>query len=88
MKYRVRPNAKCQCCLYKTRLRFYTHPDAWLCKICATTLAGNAVMMGGDHAALIKTMAWIGNAILDEIKSGYSTGPSPSIRFGIEDDPF
>lgn len=48
-------------------------PDKWLCDLCASTIAGNAheypEQFPGTHD-VVRTICFVGNAILAEIRKG------------------
>ena len=66
---------ECACCGYETEVKIYhlnTRGDTELCKLCASTLAGNSLEHpnGYGHSGYVmQTVCYVGNVILDAIKS-------------------
>jgi ribosomal protein L37AE/L43A len=67
---------ECQSCGYETHLKPYENgmprQTYWLCELCAGTLAGNAVAYPGQYGeagTVMKTICYVGNAILEAIRS-------------------
>lgn len=67
----------CDSCDYETKkLKWYESPgsqnvEAWLCEVCAGTLAGNAYHNPRqyDNAPIMKQISYCTNLILDAIKT-------------------
>lgn len=71
---------ECDCCEYETEVRSYkvtnqfgSLTEHWFCEICANTYLATAVASPEKcpDDRLYKSVAYIGNLILDEIKKGY-----------------
>lgn len=69
---------ECDCCGYKTKLSKYERdrtkedpkPDPmFICALCAGTYAGDTLQYPKESADVLKTICYVGNAILHEIRS-------------------
>jgi hypothetical protein len=66
--------ACCDCCGYETEVKTYNNPsinspgEAKLCEICARTYIGNAFFYSYPEMNLYRSLGWIGNHILNEIR--------------------
>ena len=67
---------ECECCGYKTTLQEYQEGTPrlsyWLCEVCANTYLAKAVAYPTQcvDSGLYKSIAWIANRLLDEIRKG------------------
>ena len=66
---------ECNCCGYDTELKAVKNiiPEEesyYLCEICRSTLIGNLLFYPGgyENHPLLKSVAYIGNMILDEVR--------------------
>lgn len=70
--------SECQFCGYKTNLQKFAHDQnrpedkgqfMELCDICSSTPAGNSIQYpSGKDTYTLKTVCWIGNKLLDEVR--------------------
>lgn len=68
--------SECEGCGYKTTLRGYQRDGAkpgdkrmQLCELCAGTPCGNMVEYPTDDKRILRTICWVGNRLLDEIRA-------------------
>jgi ribosomal protein L37AE/L43A len=65
---------ECESCHYETPALTYSADrilrSIWLCDLCAGTLAGNAAKnpVAYPHADVLRTICYVGNVILAEIR--------------------
>lgn len=68
--------AECHGCGYTTTVREYKRDGAkegdkpmYLCELCAGTPCGNMVQYPTDDKRILRTICYVGNRLLDEIKA-------------------
>lgn len=64
---------ECACCGYETSCRSYdagglTSRRLWFCEVCASTFLTLIYRDKGADARLARSIGWIANKILDELK--------------------